>query len=56
MWSILERRVEKWKPANIDELEIFIHEEWQKVNTSTVNNIIGLMETRYLVIIDSSDE
>ena len=55
MWSILIRRVEKWKPSNIDELET-IHEEWQRVDIHTVSNLTGSMETRCLMIIDSGGE
>ena len=56
MWSILKRRVEKRKPSDIDELETFIHEEWQKVDIHIVNNLIGSMKTRCLMIIDSGGE
>ena len=56
MWSILEKRVEKRKQSIIDALETFIHEEWQKVDIHTVNNLIGSMKTRFLMIIDSGGE
>ena len=44
-WSILERHVKKRKPSNIDELETFIHKEWQKVDIHTVKNLTGSMKT-----------
>ena len=56
MWSILKRLVENWKPSNIDDWKTFIHEEWQKVDIHIVNNLIGSMKTRCLMIIDSGDE
>ena len=56
MWSILKRRVEKRKPSDTDELEAFIREEWQKVDIHIVNNLIGSMKTRCLMIIDSGGE
>ncbi|CAF4891834.1 unnamed protein product, partial [Rotaria socialis] len=39
MWSILKRRVEKQNPSNIDELDQFLHEEWQKFETNIINNL-----------------
>ena len=56
MWSILKRCVEKRKPSDIDELETFIHEEWQKVDIHSVNNLTGSMKSRCLMIIDSGGE
>ncbi|CAM4947810.1 unnamed protein product, partial [Rotaria socialis] len=56
MWSILKRRVEKRKPSNIDELDQFLHEEWQKVETNIINNLANSMKSRCLAIIDSKGE
>ena len=56
MWSILERRVDRRKSPNIDELETLVHEERQKVDIYTVNNLIGSMKTRHLMLIDSGSE
>ena len=55
MWSIQKRRVQERKPSDIDELET-IHEEWQKVDIHSVNNLTGSMKTRCLMIIDSGGE
>ena len=56
MCSTLERRVEKRKSSNIDELETIIHEEWQKADIHTVNNLMGSIKTRCLMIIYSDGE
>ncbi|CAF3374009.1 unnamed protein product [Rotaria socialis] len=56
MWSILKRRVEKQNPSNIDELDQFLHEEWQKVETNIINNLVNSMKSRCLAIIDSKGE
>ena len=55
-WSILKRRVEKRKPSDIDELETFIHEEWEKFDIHILNNLTGSMKIRRLMIIDSGGE
>jgi transposase len=56
MWSILKRRVEKRKPSNIDELDQFLHEEWEKVDMTVISNLVYSMKSRCLAIIDSKGE
>jgi transposase len=56
MWSILKRRVEKRKPVNIDELDLFLHEEWEKLEKTIVNNLVNSMKSRCLAIIASKGE
>jgi transposase len=56
LWSILERRIEKRWPSNIDELERFLCEEWKQVADSVLSNLIGSIETRCLALLDSKGE
>jgi len=56
MCSILEQRVEKRKSSNIDELERFLYEEWQKVDMATISNLVKSMKNRCLAVIDSNGE
>ena len=56
LWSIIKRRVEKRKPSNLDELDDFLHEEWEKIDLSLLNNLIKSMKTRCLALIDSKGE
>ena len=56
LWSVLERRVEKRHPSNIDELDRFLKEEWEKVDKSLLSNLIGSMKTRCMALIDSKGE
>jgi len=32
LWAIIERRIEKRKPGNIEELNNFLHEEWNNID------------------------
>jgi transposase len=56
LWSIMKRRVEKRKPSNLDELNRFLHEEWKKIDMSTLNNLINSMRRRCLALINSNGE
>jgi hypothetical protein len=56
LWSILERRAEKWWPSNINELQRFLCEEWKQVANSVLSNLIGSIETRCLALLDSKGE
>ena len=56
MWFILNRRTEKRKPSNIDELDQFVYEEWKKVDMIVISNLVSPMKLICLVIIDSKGE
>ena len=56
LWSILKRRVEKRRPKDFDELEQFLHEEWEKIDVSVVNHFIASMKERCLAVISSKRE
>ena|ERR1700722_10967282 len=56
LWSIIKRRVEKRKPSNLDELDRFLHEEWDKTDLDTLNHLVGSMKARCLPLIDLKGE
>ena len=56
LWSILKHRGEKRKPSNLNKLDTFLHEEWEKCDLSLLNNLIKSMKTRCTALIDSKGE
>ena len=56
LWSIIKRRVEKRKPANLEELNEFLHEEWDRTDLAILNRLIGSMKSRCLALIESKVE
>jgi len=46
IWAILKRNVRKRLPKNVDELENFIHEEWQKIDTEIIIRACESIEAR----------
>jgi transposase len=56
LWSIVKRNVEKRKPSNIDELELFLVEEFKNIDIDTVKNCIMSMKNRCLSLIDCKGE
>jgi transposase len=56
LWSIIKRRVEKRKPANLQELDIFLHEEWKKTDMLVLNHLVNSMKSRCLALIEAKGE
>ena len=56
LWSIIKRRVEKRKPTNLEELDKFLHEEWDKTDMVVLNHLINSMKSRCLALIESKGE
>jgi len=56
VWTIAKRNVEKRKPSNIDELELFLVEEFKNIDSHTVKNCIMSMKNRCLSLIDCKGE
>jgi len=56
LWSIVKRKVEKRKPKNIDELELFLCEEFKNVDVNIVVKIVMSMKKRCLSLIESKGE
>ena len=55
-WNVIKRRVEKRKPANIDEMEQFMKEEIEKTHSNFPINFVNSMKDRCLPVISSNDE
>src|ERR1700722_18470670 len=51
LWSIIKRRVEKQKPKNLEELDKFLHDEWDKTDTVVLNHLVKSMKSRCLALI-----
>ena len=56
LWSVIKRRVEKRRPSNLNELNKFLHDEWNKVDMLIINNLIKSMKSRCLALIESKGE
>ena len=56
LWSVIKRRVEKRRPSNLNELNKFLHDEWNKVDMLVINNLIKSMKSRCLALIESKRE
>ena len=56
LWSVIKRRVEKRGPSNLNELNKFLHDEWNKVDMLIINNLIKSMKSRCLALIESKGE
>ena len=52
VWSIIKRRVEKRKPINHQELNMFQHEEWDKTARVVLSHWVDSMESRCLALIE----
>jgi hypothetical protein len=51
-----QRNVEKRKPKNIDELELFLAEEFKNTEINVVKNCVMSMKKRCLSLISSKGE
>ena len=56
IWSIVKRKVEKRKPKNIAELELFLAEEFENVENNVIKNCVVSMKKRCMSLISSKGE
>jgi transposase len=56
IWSIVKPKVEKRKPKDIDELELFLAEEFKNTEINVVKNCVMSMKKRCLSLISSKGE
>ena len=56
LWSITKKHVERRRPKNLEELDQFLHEEWNKIDRETLSHLIGSMNARCLAVIKSNGE
>jgi len=56
LWGIVKNNVKRRMPADIDDLQVYLKEEWEKIAGDTLINLIKSMPNRYQAIIDSNGE
>ena len=56
LWSIVKHNVEKRFPRNIDELNQYMTEEWEKIPESFLVNLVQSMKTRCQLVIEKNGE
>jgi len=56
LWSIIKHRVEKRKPTNLEELNKFLHQEWNNIDMVILNYLVNSMKSRCLALIESKGE
>jgi hypothetical protein len=56
IWSIVKHNVEKRKPINTDQLELFLAEEFSNIDIDVVKNCVMSMKKRCLSLIDCKGE
>lgn len=56
LWNIVKTNVEKRTPQNLDELELFMKEEWDAIPKITLKNTIKSMKTRCKLVIKNNGD
>lgn len=56
LWNIIKGNVEKRWPKNLNELDRFMKEEWEKIPESILANLVGSMKERCRIVIDKNGE
>jgi len=56
LWAIIKRRIEKRKPENLEQLNTFLHEEWNNIDINLLSHLVNSMKTRCLALIESKGE
>jgi len=56
LWSIVKHNVEKRMPSNISELRQYLADEWQKIPSTTLVNLVKSMDRRCQLIIDNDGD
>ena len=56
LWGIIKHEVEKRMPSNISELHQYLTEEWQKIPSTTLVNLIKSMNRHCQLIIDNNSD
>ncbi|CAF1318243.1 unnamed protein product [Didymodactylos carnosus] len=51
LWNTMKRRIEERKPTNINELKIFINEEWMNIEKGVIINLINSMKNINIVLL-----
>src|SRR5438128_126561 len=56
LWNYVKRNVEKRKPQNLLDLEMFMVEEWEMIPDEVISNLVGSMRNRCKEIIEVKGE
>jgi hypothetical protein len=56
MWVIVKNNVEKRMPKNVEELKVFMVEEWEAISQETVNNLVGSMKRRCDLVLEENGD
>ena len=46
MWDELERRVQKYQPKNLQELELQLTQEWNNIELSVLEKLVDSVDSR----------
>ena len=46
LWGIVKRNVEKRNPRNLEDLKVFMVEEWENISDEVINNLVRSMRAR----------
>ena len=53
LWKLVKRNVEKRRLRNLDDLLVFMAEEWDIISDDIIKNLINSMETRCKAVIEA---
>ncbi|CAB4483195.1 unnamed protein product [Rhizophagus irregularis] len=56
LWAIVKRNTELRRPKNLNELDVFLHEEWVKIPNNLLINLVNSMPQRCREVIDRNGE
>lgn len=56
LWSIVKGNVEKRMPKNLDDLERYMGEEWEKIKKPVLIGLVRSMRRRCEMIIEANGE
>jgi transposase len=56
LWNLVKKNVEKRMPRNLEELEIFMKEEWDLIPNSTLKNLVSSMKKRCKEVIKKNGD
>ncbi|CAG8738106.1 19570_t:CDS:2, partial [Racocetra persica] len=56
LWCIVKNNVEKCMPYNLQELERYMKEEWNKIPNSVLVSLVGSMRRRCELVIENNGE
>ncbi|GBO37853.1 Transposable element Tc1 transposase, partial [Araneus ventricosus] len=55
IWRILKRNMAQRRPRNIQQLQDYLRQEWEKISTDTLNRLVSSMPKRLAAVIRRKD-